>query len=85
MIAFAGRKEYSLLKHGVIPGLGLLANVAMLLSILYLYIIGNSDAQHEAYICFAIAGAWALVSGIYVVVMNSRQGRTLITAPNRAA
>jgi basic amino acid/polyamine antiporter, APA family len=85
MIAFAGRKEYSLLKHGLIPGLGLLANLAMLGSILYLYIIGNSDAQHEAYICFALAGAWALVSGIYVVVTNARQGRTLITAPKHAA
>jgi amino acid transporter len=85
MIAFAGRKEYSLLKHGLIPGLGLLANLAMLFSILYLYIIGNSDAQHEAYICFAIAGAWALVSGIYVVVTNARQGRTLIRAPKHAA
>ena len=85
MIAFAGRKEYSIVKHGLVPGLGLLANLAMLLSILYLYIIGNSDAQHEAYICFAIAGAWALVSAIYVVVTNSRQGRTLITAPKHAA
>jgi len=85
MIAFAGRKEYSLLKHGLIPGLGLLANLAMLGSILYLYIIGNSDAQHEAYICFALAGAWALVSGVYVVVTNARQGRTLITAPKHAA
>jgi APA family basic amino acid/polyamine antiporter len=85
MIAFAGRKEYSLLKHGLIPGLGLLANLAMLFSILYLYIIGNSDAQHEAYICFALAGAWALVSGIYVVVTNARQGRTLIRAPKHAA
>ena len=85
MIAFAGRKEYSLLKHGLIPGLGLLANVAMLISILYLYIIGNADAQHEAYICFAIAGAWAVVSGIYVVVTNARQGRSLITAPKSAA
>ena len=85
MIAFAGRKEYSILKHGLIPGLGLLANVAMLISILYLYIIGNADAQHEAYICFAIAGAWAVVSGIYVLVTNARQGRSLITAPKSAA
>src|SRR6185295_11417870 len=60
IIAFAGRKEYSFVKHLLVPGLGLLANVAMLGAILYLYIIGNADAQHEAYICFAIAGAWAL-------------------------
>jgi amino acid transporter len=84
IIAFAGRREYSLLKHGIVPGLGLLANLAMLLSILYLYIIGNSDAQHEAYICFAIAGAWAVLSGLYVVVTGRRQGRPLIGVPQRA-
>src|SRR5206468_1401872 len=84
MIAFAGRREYSLLKHGLIPGLGLLANIAMLGSILYLYIIGNADAQHEAYICFALAGAWALVSILYVVVTNARKGRVLVATPRRA-
>jgi amino acid transporter len=85
MIGFSGRREYSVLKHAIVPGLGLLANIAMLGSILYLYIIGNSDAQHEAYICFGIAGAWALLSGIYVVVTSSRQGRTLVGAPQRTA
>jgi amino acid transporter len=84
MIAFAGRREYSFLKHGVVPGLGLLANIAMLGSILYLYIIGNADAQHEAYICFAIAGAWAVVSVIYVMMTNARKGRVLIASPRRA-
>src|SRR5207244_2987665 len=54
IIAFAGRKEYSVVKHLVVPGLGLIANLAMLGAILYLYIIGNADSQHEAYICFAI-------------------------------
>src|SRR5207244_654062 len=57
IIAFAERKEYSVLKHLIVPGLGLIANLAMLGAILYLYIIGNADAQHEAYVCFAIAGA----------------------------
>ena len=74
-----------MLKHAIIPGLGLVANIAMLLSILYLYIIGNADAQHEAYICFSIAGGWAIVSAIYVMMSSARSGRSLMAAPHRAA
>jgi len=66
------------LGHYIIPGLGLLANIAMLISILYLYIIGNADSQHEAYICFALAGAWALVSILYVAITSTRAGRPVI-------
>jgi amino acid transporter len=81
IVAFRGDEEFSLMRHGVIPGLGLLANVVMLIAILYLYIIGNADSQHEAYICFAITGGWALLSGAYVLVRNARSGRTLVSAP----
>src|SRR6266436_4364672 len=84
IIAFAGRKEYSVVKHLVVPGLGLIANLAMLGAILYLYIIGNADSQHEAYICFAIAGAWALVSLAYVVLTSRRAGRAVFAAPTHA-
>jgi amino acid transporter len=84
IIAFSHRREFSLVKHGIIPGLGLVANVAMLISILYLYIIGNADSQHEAYICFALAGAWALLSLVYVMVRSRRSGRAIIAAPTQA-
>ena len=82
MIAFAGTSEFKFVRHALIPALGLLANVVMLIAILYLYIIGNADAQHEAYICFAIAGGWALVSLVYVAVTSARSGRSLLATPS---
>ena len=85
IIAFVERHERHMVRHLIIPALGLLANVVMIGAILYLYIIGNADAQHEAYICFAIAGAWALVSALYVVVNSSRRGRSLLAAGKPAA
>ncbi len=85
IIAFVERESFSFLKHALIPVLGLVANLIMLAAILYLYIIGNSDAQQEAYICFAIAGAWALVSVIYVLVDRMRTGRAIIGAPRSIA
>jgi len=85
IVAFAGDREFSFVRHLLVPGAGLLANVVMLISILYLYIIGNADSQHEAYICFAIAGGWALISVLYVAVRNARSGRALIATPSRRA
>jgi amino acid transporter len=84
MIAFPGRAEYRALKHGLIPVLGLLLNIAMLWAIIYLYIIGNADAKKEASICFAIAGAWAAVSALYIVIVRGRAGRTVVGRPERA-
>ena len=66
IIAFKKRKEFNILKHGIIPVLGVIANLIMAIAILYLYIIGNPASQTEAKICFVIAGSWALVSLIYV-------------------
>jgi basic amino acid/polyamine antiporter, APA family len=77
IIAFKERKGRSAVKHSLIPWLGLAANVAMLVSILYLYIIGNADSRHEALICFAITGAWAIISLIYVMVANARKQKTI--------
>jgi hypothetical protein len=85
IIAFSHREEFSLIKHGIVPAVGLLANVVMLVAIVYLYIIGNANAQSEAYICFAISGGWALVSAVYVVVTSHRKGRRLLHAPRTAS
>ena len=74
-----------MVRHLIIPVLGLIANVLMLGAILYLYVIGNADAQHEAYICFAIAGGWALISALYVVMNSMRKGRAMLAVPHKAA
>lgn len=73
MVAFKGREDFNLFKHGIIPALGVIANVVMTSGILYLYIIGNADARAEARICFIIAGGWALISIIYVAVTTVRK------------
>ena len=85
IIAFAGRPDFSFLKHVLVPGVGLIMNVAMLGAILYLYVIGNADAQHEAYICLGIAGGWAVISALYVALSSMRTGRKLMPATRSVA
>jgi len=73
IVAFKGRKDFNILKHGIIPASGIIANIVMTIGILYLYIIGNADAKAEAMICFMIAGGWALISVIYIAVTTVRK------------
>jgi APA family basic amino acid/polyamine antiporter len=68
VIAFKGRRDFNILKHGVIPVAGLITNTIMAAAIVYLYIIGNADSVNEAHICFWIAGGWAAVSLLYVAM-----------------
>jgi amino acid transporter len=86
IVAFKGRKgEFSVLKHAIIPGLGVLTNLIMVVAIIYLYSIGNADSKSEALICFIIAGAWLLISLAYVAMTTVRKtyGMKMISATIR--
>jgi amino acid transporter len=85
IIAFASRPDFNWFKHLVVPGLGLLANIVMLVTILGVGFIGGGDSQTESLIAVAFAAVWAVVSGIYVVLSNRRTGRSLIAQPKAAA
>ncbi|MDQ6672869.1 MAG: APC family permease [Chloroflexota bacterium] len=84
IVAFTSRPDFNLLKHLVIPGLGLLANLVMLLTILGVGFIGGGDAQTESLMAIGFAVAWAIVSGLYVVLSNRRTGRSFVSQPKGA-
>jgi amino acid transporter len=78
IIAFAGRAEFSAIKHLIVPVLGLLANIVMLLTILGLGFIGGGDSQTESLMAIGIAALWLVASVIYVVTTGRKSGRTLM-------
>ncbi|MDD5773400.1 MAG: amino acid permease [bacterium] len=77
IVAFKDRKDFSVVKHVIVPVLGVITNVIMLAAIIYLYSIGNADSKAEAQICFVIAGAWALITVLYVAVTTVRKTNRL--------
>lgn len=77
IVAFKRRADFNIVKHGIIPALGIISNAVMTVAIIYLYSIGNADAKAEAKICFIIAGAWALISLAYIGVTTFRKTNTL--------
>jgi len=82
IIAFAGRAEFNILKHVIVPVLGLLANLAMLLTILGLGFVGGGDAQTESMMALIIAAIWLVASVVYVAFNSRRTGRSLMAAPS---
>jgi amino acid transporter len=81
IIAFHGRAEGNLLKHIIVPVLGLIANIAMLVTILGTGIVGGGTSQTESLIALGFAVFWAIVSAIYVVFSNRRTGRAIFATP----
>jgi amino acid transporter len=77
IVAYRKRSERNLLLHGVIPALGVLANLVMLVAIVYLYAIGNQDSKNEAYIMFVIAGGWLIVSIAYVGITSMKKSYSM--------
>jgi amino acid transporter len=85
IVAFASRPDFNWFKHLVIPALGLLANIALLVVILGVGIVGGGDSQTESLMAIAFALVWAVASGAYVVVNNRRSGRSLVATPQQKA
>ncbi|HXB98538.1 MAG TPA: amino acid permease [bacterium] len=81
-IAYKGRPDFSLLKHFLVPLGGLILNIVMCGGIFYLNFTGTADNKIEAAICFYIAGAWALISFLYVMLttVHKNYGMKMITA-----
>jgi len=65
------KERGSVFLHRVIPILGAIANVAMLLAVVWLGILGGGDTQSAAFFGLAATGVWALIGVVYFVV-NSR-------------
>ncbi len=76
--AFVGRKEFSLLKHGIVPVLGFLANVAMLVTIFALGFVGGGDSQTESFIALGISAAWLVATVLYIASRRSQPQRRLV-------
>jgi len=73
IVAYKNRKDFSLLKHGLIPFMGLVLNAAMCWGIFYenTTAAASADQHTQVKICFIIAAAWALLWGLWVLAHST--------------
>jgi basic amino acid/polyamine antiporter, APA family len=80
MIAYHKHPNFSFLKHWLIPGFGVLANLVCM----SFYLIGpfmGYGTWKEPYFALGIAAVWAIYGGIYFTMASKKKGKTtLVTA-----
>ena len=78
-VAFLRSPKKNIVTMIAVPILGLLANIGMLLAVIYLSILGGGDTQAAAMIAVGISVVW-LVAGIVYLVLNSKAlGRKIMS------
>ncbi|HEX9117680.1 MAG TPA: APC family permease, partial [Anaerolineae bacterium] len=78
VVAFAGGTDFNLLKHGLIPALGLLTNVIMVGAIFIIGIMSGGVTAQATYLALGVSAGWLLISVIYFIVTSKSSGRAIL-------
>ncbi len=77
MVAFHKRPDHNFLKHTLIPGLGLLANLACMA----VYVLGpffNLGTKMEPLTALGISGVWGLYGAVYFLRSSKAKGKSVL-------
>jgi APA family basic amino acid/polyamine antiporter len=77
MVAYHGLPDYSLIKHTLIPGFGLLANLVLM----GFYVAGpffNLGTKMEPLTALGIAAMWGIYGGIYFLRSSKKKGKEVL-------
>ena len=77
MVAFHKRPDHSFVKHTLIPGFGLLANLACMA----VYVLGpffNLGTKMEPLTALGISAVWGLYGGVYFLRTSKAKGKSVL-------
>jgi basic amino acid/polyamine antiporter, APA family len=78
LVAFAGRAERKLLKHVLIPLLGLVANLAMLGAVIVASLTAGGSTQTDTVIALGLVIAWIAVGVVWLVANSVSSQRSVL-------
>ena len=81
LVAFGHQHKRNILKHVIIPVLGLLANLGMLVGIVYMSVSSGGSTQTDTLIALAIVGVWILVGAVWLVLNSASTKTSLLVKP----
>ncbi len=81
LVAFLRHPQRNAFTHIVVPVLGTLANIAMLVAVLYLGILGGGDTQTAAMYSIVATAVWVIIGVVYLFVQSSKTQRKIIGGP----
>lgn len=77
-VAFLRHPKRNILTHILVPILGFLANIGMLLAVLYLAFLGGGLTQAAAIMAIVATVVWLVLGGIYLVYNSKKLNRSII-------
>ena len=81
LVAFLRHPQRNAFTHIVVPILGFLANIAMLVAVIYLGILGGGDTLTAALMAIIATAVWLAMGIVYLIVQSARSGRRVIGEP----
>ena len=80
LVAFLHSPKRNLITHIIVPILGFIANVAMLIAIFYLGILGGGATQVASIAAIMVTVIWIIVGIIYLNINSKRLNRPIVIA-----
>jgi len=84
IVAFASHKDRNLFKHYVVPGVGMLMNIAELVGIVYLAIMAGGSTSIDAWIAIGIVAVWMVLGVVWMALNPATKGQPMIADPKAA-
>jgi APA family basic amino acid/polyamine antiporter len=81
LFAFGGLHKRNLLKHVIIPVAGLVANIAMLVGVIYMSVSSGGSTQTDTLIALAIVGVWILIGAVWLLFNSAATKTSLLVKP----
>jgi amino acid transporter len=78
LVAFIRHPQRNAFTHTLIPVLGAFANIAMLVAILYLGILGGGDTQTAAMWSLDAVAVWIVFGIVYLFVQSAKTNRKIV-------
>jgi amino acid transporter len=84
LVAFGHNHKRSLVKHVIIPILGLLANLGMLAGVVYMSVSAGGSTQTDTLIALGIVGVWILIGAVWLIFNSASSKQSLLVKPQAA-
>ncbi len=78
LVAFFRHPQRNVFTHIVVPILGAIANIAMLLAVLYLGILGGGDTKTAAMYAIIATAVWFAIGILYLFVQSAKTNRKIV-------
>lgn len=77
--AFWGRAKSTFLRHRLIPIAGFLANLLMLVAVLYIGYSAGGSSSTDAIIALTMVAVWMAVGAVWFILNTRKQGQEVLT------